>query len=208
MYYKCIELDGSTCGEEDFHWIKTEPPSEQRTVSPSSSAFTKDSSVSNSSGIPPKPPGSLDRRRFNPKNRHERDIKSRSSHSLKEKKNDLQGQQHHGHHFNHSTDYLQHFGGSQFMLHEHPSMPCLANGNMAGCSWASRENLQKQAELFRSQQDLMQQCRYPMFSPAAAMYCHCNYPFNSTSTLTLPHMMCPTTNGAFCGQQQVWLYID
>lgn len=155
--------------------------------------------------MPPKPPGSLDRRRFNQKNRHERDIKSRSSHSLKEKKNDGQ---HHGHNFNHSQDYLHHFGGSQFMLHEHPSMPCLANGNMVGCSWASRENLQKQAELFRSQQDLMQQCRFPMFSPAAAaaMYCHCNnYPFNSTSTLTLPHMMCPTTNGGFCGQQQVWV---
>lgn len=154
--------------------------------------------------MPPRPPGSLDRRRQNPKNRHDRDAKSRSSHSLKEKKREVPHN-----HFHHSNDYLAHqFGGSQFMLHEHPSMPCLANGIM-GCSWPSRDNLlqqQKQAEnLFHSTQDLMQCCnRYPFLSPAAAaMYCHCNYPFNSTSTLTLPHMMCPTN---LCGQQQgkVW----
>lgn len=192
--------DGSTCGDEDFHWVKTEPPSEQRTVSPTSSHYTKDSSISN--GMPPRPPGSLDRRRQNPKNRHDRDAKSRSSHSLREKK-----REHLLNNFHHSNDYLHQFGGSQFMLHEHPSMPCLLPNGMLG--WPSRDNLlqqqqqqQKNAEnMFHSTQDLMQCCnRYPFLSPAAAaMYCHCNYPFNSTSTLTLPHMMCPTN---MCGGQQ------
>lgn len=154
--------------------------------------------------MPPRPPGSLDRRRQNPKNRHDRDAKSRSSHSLREKKRELQ--QNHGH-FHHSNDFLHQFGGSQFMLHEHPSMPCLAANGIMG--WPSRDNLlnqqQKNAEnMFHSTQDLMQCCnRYPFLSPAAAaMYCHCNYPFNSTSTLTLPHMMCPTNMCVTQQQQQ------
>ncbi|XP_063702523.1 uncharacterized protein LOC134832436 [Culicoides brevitarsis] len=202
------EEDGSTCGDEDFHWVKTEPPSEQRTVSPSSNSNT--ASVSN--GMPPRPPGSLDRRRQNPKNRKDRDAKSRSSHSLREKKRNehLMHQQHQqSPGFHHSNDFLHQFGGSQFMLHEHPSMPCLVNSNgIMGCSWPSRENLMQKSAEFRSTQDLMQQTasqqqqccnRYPFLSPAAAaMYCHCNYPFNSTSTLTLPHMMCQSV----CGSQQ------
>lgn len=75
-------LDESTCCDEDFTWVRTDPPIESRSL-PTDQVIN--SPITNNSAKPPRPAGSLDRRRQSHTNRQERDNKSRSAHSLKER---------------------------------------------------------------------------------------------------------------------------
>ncbi len=75
-------IDESTCCDEDFTWVRTEPPIESRSLPTDQVA---NSPSTNNSAKPPRPAGSLDRRRISHTNRQERDSKSRSAHSLKER---------------------------------------------------------------------------------------------------------------------------
>lgn len=95
-------LDESTCCDEDFTWVKSESntpkvspqkdpakaskSNEMKTATPATSLNCNSSQ--NGNGKPPRPIGSLDRRRQLSTNREERDHKSRSAHSLKEKGSD------------------------------------------------------------------------------------------------------------------------
>lgn len=76
-------IDESTCCDEDFTWVRTDPPIESRSLPTDQVAISP--STNNSSAKPPRPAGSLDRRRISHTNRQERDSKSRSAHSLKER---------------------------------------------------------------------------------------------------------------------------
>lgn len=90
-----LPLDESTCCDEDFTWVKSESntpkasPQKEPVVKvksfPIASPSTSSSVALNGNGKPPRPVGSLDRRRQLTTNREERDHKSRSAHSLKEK---------------------------------------------------------------------------------------------------------------------------
>lgn len=75
-------IDESTCCDEDFTWVRSDPPIESRSLPTDQVAH---SPSTNSSAKPPRPAGSLDRRRISHTNRQERDSKSRSAHSLKER---------------------------------------------------------------------------------------------------------------------------
>lgn len=75
-------IDESTCCDEDFTWVRSEPPIESRSL-PTDQVTNSPST--NNSAKPPRPAGSLDRRRISHTNRQERDSKSRSAHSLKER---------------------------------------------------------------------------------------------------------------------------
>ncbi|XP_055691912.1 liprin-beta-1 isoform X4 [Lutzomyia longipalpis] len=72
--------DDSTCCDEDFTWVRSENISEEPQSLPVTSTTIPPSNVP--SGKPPRPAGSLDRRRQLTTNRQERDSKSRSAHSL------------------------------------------------------------------------------------------------------------------------------
>ncbi|KAG4073996.1 hypothetical protein HA402_014201 [Bradysia odoriphaga] len=72
----------STCCDEDFTWVRSDPPIESRSL-PTDQVIN--SPITNNSAKPPRPAGSLDRRRTSHTNRQERDNKSRSAHSLKER---------------------------------------------------------------------------------------------------------------------------
>ncbi|XP_037051870.1 liprin-beta-1 isoform X4 [Bradysia coprophila] len=74
--------DESTCCDEDFTWVRSDPPIESRSL-PTDHVIN--SPITNNSAKPPRPAGSLDRRRTSHTNRQERDNKSRSAHSLKER---------------------------------------------------------------------------------------------------------------------------
>lgn len=75
-------IDESTCCDEDFTWVRSEPPVESRSL-PNEQVIN--TPPANNSAKPPRPAGSLDRRRISHTNRQERDSKSRSAHSLKER---------------------------------------------------------------------------------------------------------------------------
>lgn len=93
--------DDSTCCDEDFTWVRSDKETKQKNPSvtitqteqitpqsqPSSNnSHNNNNSNNNNNGKPPRPSGSLDRRRTNVHhNRQERDSKSRSAHSLKDR---------------------------------------------------------------------------------------------------------------------------
>lgn len=95
--------DESTCCDEDFTWVKSDkqprslpaaaappnPSAKQPSTSATPSRETTPTAQSASSKPPPRPTGSLDRRRTSPQatssSRQDRDGKSRSAHYLKER---------------------------------------------------------------------------------------------------------------------------
>lgn len=88
-------IDDSTCCDEDFTWVRSEhdvklPPAPKLP----SHAPQNNGAIA---AKPPRPSGSLDRRRNLHTTRQERDSKSRSAHSLKERSisNELKDQQNH-----------------------------------------------------------------------------------------------------------------
>ncbi|GAB0090836.1 hypothetical protein DMENIID0001_056000 [Sergentomyia squamirostris] len=84
--------DDSTCCDEDFTWVRSERLSEEPQSLPTTLPPT---AASVPSGKPPRPAGSLDRRRHLSTNRQERDSKSRSAHSLIKEKSSHGPEKHH-----------------------------------------------------------------------------------------------------------------
>lgn len=81
-------IDDSTCCDEDFTWVASDQPPEPRSLPLISAKQPQSSDTSangNNIGKPPRPTGSLDRRRTSHTSRHERDCKSRSAHYMKDR---------------------------------------------------------------------------------------------------------------------------
>lgn len=81
-----LHIDDSTCCDEDFTWVASDQQPEPRSLPLTSTKQLSDTSANgNNIGKPPRPTGSLDRRRASHTNRHERDCKSRSAHYMKDR---------------------------------------------------------------------------------------------------------------------------
>lgn len=86
LYTLHMCIDDSTCCDEDFTWVRSDKETKQSNPAVTVTKEQNQSQPPNNSGKPPRPAGSLDRRRTNAHhNRQERDSKSRSAHSLKER---------------------------------------------------------------------------------------------------------------------------